>query len=124
MLMVGTPNPFGPGLGEVIAMQHCYRLAWQPGGNPTRAREMNRFSRRQVIAGAAAATMLGTPSVRSQTDQQTLRFIAEADLKVLDPIWTTAYITRNHGYLLAPAKKCMKTTGLEMRSGASAFRVG
>jgi peptide/nickel transport system substrate-binding protein len=27
-----------------------------------------------------------------------LRFVAEADLKVLDPVWTTAYITRNHGY--------------------------
>ena len=26
--------------------------------------------------------------------------------------------------VLAPAKKCMRTTGLEMRSGASAFRVG
>jgi site-specific DNA recombinase len=26
--------------------------------------------------------------------------------------------------LLAPAKKCMRITGLEMRSGASAFRVG
>jgi peptide/nickel transport system substrate-binding protein len=26
--------------------------------------------------------------------------VAEADLKVLDPIWNTAYITRNHGYLV------------------------
>src|SRR5262245_20432997 len=77
-------------------MQHCYRLALRREETPTRAREMDRYSRRQVLAGAAAATMLGTPSVRSQTNQQTLRFIAEADLKVLDPIWTTAYITRNH----------------------------
>jgi peptide/nickel transport system substrate-binding protein len=30
----------------------------------------------------------------------TLRFIPHADLKVLDPIWTTAYITRNHGYMV------------------------
>jgi peptide/nickel transport system substrate-binding protein len=29
-----------------------------------------------------------------------LRFIAEANLKVFDPIWNTAYITRNHGYLV------------------------
>jgi peptide/nickel transport system substrate-binding protein len=29
-----------------------------------------------------------------------LRFIAEAELKVFDPIWNTAYITRNHGYLV------------------------
>jgi peptide/nickel transport system substrate-binding protein len=65
---------------------------------------MNRFSRRHILAGAgaaaAAATTLGTPSIRAQTSRQTLRFIAEADLKILDPIWSTAYITRNHGYLV------------------------
>lgn len=27
----------------------------------------------------------------------TLRVIAHADLRTLDPIWTTAYIARNHG---------------------------
>ena len=26
--------------------------------------------------------------------------IPHADLKILDPIWTTAYITRNHGYMI------------------------
>jgi peptide/nickel transport system substrate-binding protein len=26
--------------------------------------------------------------------------VAQADLKILDPIWTTGYITRNHGYLV------------------------
>src|SRR5215471_4021269 len=29
-----------------------------------------------------------------------LKFIPEADLRILDPIWTTAYITRNHGYMV------------------------
>jgi peptide/nickel transport system substrate-binding protein len=64
---------------------------------------MDRISRRQVVRGAAAvagAAALGAPSVHAQNDGQTLRFIAEADLKILDPIWTTAYITRNHGYLV------------------------
>ena len=36
----------------------------------------------------------------AQKGRQTLRFVAEADLRILDPIWTTAYITRNHGYLV------------------------
>ena len=27
-------------------------------------------------------------------------FVPHADLKILDPIWTTAYITRNHGYMI------------------------
>src|SRR5499425_3519441 len=64
---------------------------------------MDRVNRREVIRGtiaAATATTLGTPMVSAQHGRQTLRFIAEADLKILDPVWTTAYITRNHGYLV------------------------
>jgi peptide/nickel transport system substrate-binding protein len=64
---------------------------------------MDRISRREVIRGAAAAataTALGAPSVHAQKDRQTLRFVAEADLKIFDPVWTTAYITRNHSYLV------------------------
>ena len=29
-----------------------------------------------------------------------LRVAPHAELKVFDPVWTTAYITRNHGYLI------------------------
>jgi peptide/nickel transport system substrate-binding protein len=61
---------------------------------------MDRINRRQVVRGAAAAMTLGASSVRAQTSRQTLRFVAQADLKIIDPIWTTAYITRNHGYLV------------------------
>jgi peptide/nickel transport system substrate-binding protein len=65
---------------------------------------MERISRRQVVRGAAAmatgAMTLGAPSVHAQNGRQTLRFIAEADLKIFDPVWTTAYITRNHSYLV------------------------
>jgi len=31
---------------------------------------------------------------------KTLRFIPQADLRSIDPIWTTAYVTRNFGYLV------------------------
>jgi peptide/nickel transport system substrate-binding protein len=63
---------------------------------------MDRISRRQIIQGAAAAAAvtLGAPSVHAQKGRHTLRFVAEADLKILDPVWTTAYITRNHSYLV------------------------
>ena len=64
---------------------------------------MNHLSRRQVLGGAvatAAAVTLGAPSVHAQKRGQTIRFVAQADLKVLDPVWTTGYITRNHGYLV------------------------
>jgi peptide/nickel transport system substrate-binding protein len=43
---------------------------------------------------------VATPFVRAQKAQNILKFVAEADLKVIDPVWTTAYITRNHGYLV------------------------
>jgi len=64
---------------------------------------MDRISRRQAVRGAAAAAAamtLGAPSVHAQKDQQTLRFVAQADLQILDPVWTTALITRNHSYLV------------------------
>ena len=62
---------------------------------------MIRVSRRRLLGGAvAAAAMLGAPWVHAQKGRQVLRFVAQADLTVLDPIWTTAYITRNHGYLV------------------------
>jgi hypothetical protein len=50
---------------------------------------MDRISRRKVVQGASAAavaTTLGAPSVHAQKGRQTLRFVAEADLKILDPV--------------------------------------
>src|SRR5437667_1958472 len=32
--------------------------------------------------------------------QVTLKAVMHSDLKIVDPIWTTAYITRNHGYMV------------------------
>ena len=64
---------------------------------------MNHLSRRQVLGGAAmtaAAMTLGAPSVHAQKGRRTLRFVAQADLTILDPVWTIAYITRNHRYLV------------------------
>src|ERR1700746_2169 len=29
-----------------------------------------------------------------------VRAVMHSDLKIADPIWTTAYITRNHGYMI------------------------
>jgi hypothetical protein len=51
----------------------------------------NTISRRKVVQGAAAAVALGAPSIQAQQGQR-LRFVAHADLKILDPVWTTAYI--------------------------------
>ena len=32
--------------------------------------------------------------------QTTLRVVAHSDLKILDPVWTSAFIVRNHGYMI------------------------
>jgi peptide/nickel transport system substrate-binding protein len=45
----------------------------------------------------AAGLTQGTPA---QAQTKTLRFVAHADLKILDPSFTTAYITRNFGYMV------------------------
>lgn len=44
---------------------------------------------------AVAAAMLGSANA-----EKVLRVVPHADLKNVDPIWTTAYITRNHGYMV------------------------
>lgn len=55
----------------------------------------------QVVAGAVIAVGTLLPSqALAQSSGKTLKFIPQADLRVLDPIWTTGYITRNHGYMV------------------------
>ncbi|HEX3523580.1 MAG TPA: ABC transporter substrate-binding protein, partial [Stellaceae bacterium] len=62
----------------------------------------HRLTRREfgIAAGAAALAGYGVGRNAHAADTKTLRFIAQSDLRVLDPIWTTAYITRNHGYMV------------------------
>ena len=54
------------------------------------------------LASVVLALLLGLPSgiALAATPGKTLRLIAQADLRVLDPIWTTATITRNYGYMV------------------------
>jgi peptide/nickel transport system substrate-binding protein len=62
---------------------------------------MARLTRRDFGIGTAAAAVASAMPwlpARAADDKKTLRFIAQSDLRVLDPIWTTAYISRNHGY--------------------------
>ncbi len=48
----------------------------------------------------AAAVLAGLSMPAMAQDESVLRVVPHADLKNIDPIWTTAYITRNHGYLV------------------------
>ena len=51
-----------------------------------------------LIATLAVTALLNAPHALAQ--QKVLKFIPQADLRILDPITTTAYITRNHGYMI------------------------
>src|SRR5262247_180181 len=48
------------------------------------------------------------PPARAET---TLRVVMHSDLKIVDPIWTTAYIVRNHGYLVYDTLYAMDAKG-------------
>src|SRR6201985_1822381 len=50
---------------------------------------------KRTVAFLAALALAGAAHA-----QTTFRVVNHSDLKILDPIWTTAYIVRNHGYMI------------------------
>jgi len=59
------------------------------------------ISRRTALTSAVATVAsLTMPSVVRAQAARELRFIPHADLASLDPVWTTADITRNHGNMI------------------------
>jgi peptide/nickel transport system substrate-binding protein len=55
--------------------------------------------RRTFAAIAAGAALAGAGPVWAQQGK-VLKFVQNGNLTILDPIWTTAYVTRNHGYFI------------------------
>jgi peptide/nickel transport system substrate-binding protein len=56
---------------------------------------MNAF-RKAILAATCVGSLVAAPALA----ETTLRVVMHSDLKILDPIWTTAYIVRNHGYMI------------------------
>ncbi|SKA15707.1 peptide/nickel transport system substrate-binding protein [Enhydrobacter aerosaccus] len=54
--------------------------------------------RLRSIAAALVAALLAACPTLAQT--KTVRAVMHSDIKILDPIWTTANIVRNHGYMV------------------------
>ena len=50
---------------------------------------------KRTVAFIAALALAGAAHA-----QTAFRVVNHSDLKILDPIWTTAYIVRNHGYMI------------------------
>ncbi|PZP95386.1 MAG: peptide ABC transporter substrate-binding protein [Variovorax paradoxus] len=57
------------------------------------------MKRRSLIAIASLAATLLAP-LSAQAQASTLRVVPHANVTILDPIWTTAFVTRNHGYMV------------------------
>jgi peptide/nickel transport system substrate-binding protein len=55
------------------------------------------MDRRTLLKGAAAS-FLAAPAVAQPAKSATLRFVPQANLTLLDPIFTTATVTSNHSY--------------------------
>lgn len=56
--------------------------------------------RRRLALALAATIVCGLWSAPAVAQQTTLRVVPHAPLVELDPIWTAAYVTRNHGYMV------------------------
>jgi peptide/nickel transport system substrate-binding protein len=55
---------------------------------------------RRAFLAATCATALAAPHIARAANASVLKFVPQSDLGVLDPIWTQAYVTRNHGLMV------------------------
>ncbi|MBR0873049.1 ABC transporter substrate-binding protein [Bradyrhizobium tropiciagri] len=60
---------------------------------------MSRWKHR-TIAAALSALALSFASPQAMAADKTITAVMHSDLRVIDPIMTTAYITRDHGYMI------------------------
>jgi peptide/nickel transport system substrate-binding protein len=63
------------------------------------------------LVATALSFTLGPLSATSAQAETTLRAVMQTDLKILDPIWTTAYIVRNYGYMVYDTLLAMDADG-------------
>ncbi len=55
---------------------------------------------RRPLLLAALAAPLAAPALAQPAAARTLRFVPQSDVTVLDPLWSTAFVSRNHAYLV------------------------
>ncbi len=55
---------------------------------------------RLKLAASLAALVAGATLAPAAMAQTVLKAVMHSDVKIVDPIWTTAYIVRNHGYMI------------------------
>src|SRR5881409_4258574 len=66
----------------------------------------------RTLSACILASMLALTGLSGlAAAQTTLRVVLHSDLKIIDPIWTTAYIVRNHGYTIYDTLFAMDAKG-------------
>ena len=61
------------------------------------------MKRRTLLRGAAASALPSTFAIAQSDRSRTLNFVPQANLTLLDPIFTTALVTINHGWAIYDA---------------------
>src|ERR1700744_73231 len=56
--------------------------------------------RRTLLAATPLLLARSASAQPKGATPKTLRVVMQSDLKIIDPVWTTAYIVRNHGFLI------------------------
>ena len=59
-----------------------------------------RKSAASLVIAASAAGLLSPMIAPGIAKAETLKIVMNSDLKIVDPIWTTAYVQRGFGYLV------------------------
>src|SRR5262249_39291542 len=94
------------------------RMGWTVWPTPdvahsTAPRRWRMTGSRRFIALGLMLAVLGIVggAARTARAETTLRVVMHSDLKIVDPIWTTAYIVRNHGYMIYDTLFAMDAKG-------------
>jgi peptide/nickel transport system substrate-binding protein len=58
------------------------------------------MKRRTLLAASPLVLAQSAWGQGKASAPKTLRVVMQSDLKIIDPIWTTAYIVRNHGFMI------------------------
>ena len=69
---------------------------------------VRRLATALALVSALWVVVGATPPALAET---TLKVVMHSDLKIVDPIWTTAYIVRNHGYMVYDTLFAMDAKG-------------
>ncbi|MBA3592719.1 MAG: ABC transporter substrate-binding protein [Polaromonas sp.] len=60
------------------------------------------MKRRSLVALATSAALVSSLMLpaAAQAQAKTLKVVPHSNITILDPVWTTAFVTRNHGYMI------------------------